>query len=102
MESTVTTKNMVSIPQAIARRFGIEPGWKLDWEAGERPDEIIVRVIPDRAERGRRLLGAGSALSPGRDSVAGLIREREDDAAAEPSPAPYGASRRARLDTSRK
>jgi hypothetical protein len=27
------------------------PGWKLEWEKGEREDEIIVHVIPDRAER---------------------------------------------------
>jgi len=76
MESSVTTKNMVSIPVQIARRFGIEPGWKLDWQPGTRPDELIVRLIPGRAERGRRLRGAGRALSSGRDAVAELVAER--------------------------
>ena len=77
MESTVTTKNMVSIPQAIARHFGIKPGWKLDWQEALGQDEIIVRVIPDRAERARRLLGTGKDLDPGRDAVADLVAERE-------------------------
>ena len=77
MESTVTTKNMTSIPQAMARRFGIAPGWKLDWTPGNRPDEMVVKVIPDRAERGRRLLGRGKHYSPGRDSAADLSAERE-------------------------
>ncbi len=77
MESTVTTKNMVSIPQAIARQTGITPGWKLDWQLGEHPDELIVRVIPDRAERARRLLGKGLHFAPERDAVAELVSERE-------------------------
>jgi bifunctional DNA-binding transcriptional regulator/antitoxin component of YhaV-PrlF toxin-antitoxin module len=77
MESTVTTKNMVSIPQALSRHFGIEPGWKLDWKPGKGPDEIIVKVIPDRAERGRRLMGRGAYITPGQDAVAGLVAERQ-------------------------
>lgn len=68
---------MVSIPQALSRLFGIEPGWKLDWKPGANPDEIIVKVIPDRAERGRRLMGQGAFLTPGLDSVAGMVAERE-------------------------
>jgi bifunctional DNA-binding transcriptional regulator/antitoxin component of YhaV-PrlF toxin-antitoxin module len=79
MESTVTTKNMTSIPQAMARRFGIAPGWKLDWKPGEKPDEMVVKVIPDRAERGRRLLGRGKTLGPGRDAAAELAAERESE-----------------------
>ena len=77
METTVTTKNMVTIPQAIARKLGIKPGWRLDWREGREPDEIVVRVIPDRGESGRRLLGRGQGLSPGRDAVAELVAERE-------------------------
>jgi bifunctional DNA-binding transcriptional regulator/antitoxin component of YhaV-PrlF toxin-antitoxin module len=79
MESTVTTKNMISIPQAIARRFGIEPGWKLDWRESERQDEIIVKVIPDRSERGRRIMGKGMDIGLGRDAIAELVAERESD-----------------------
>ena len=79
MESTVTTKNMTSIPQAMVRRFGIVPGWKLDWTPGNRPDEMVVKVIPDRAERGRRLLGRGGHYGPGRDAAAELSAERESE-----------------------
>jgi len=79
METTVTTKNMVTIPQKIARKLGIRPGWKLDWQEGREPDEIVVRVIPDRAEMGRRLLGKGKAFSPERDSVAELVAQRETE-----------------------
>jgi bifunctional DNA-binding transcriptional regulator/antitoxin component of YhaV-PrlF toxin-antitoxin module len=79
METTVTTKNMVSIPQALARELGIRPGWKLDWTVGEGPDEIIVRLIPDRAEMARRIHGRGKEFAPGRDAVAELISEREEE-----------------------
>lgn len=79
MITTITQKNMVTIPADLARRFGIKPGWKLDWQAVDGKDEIVVRVIPDRAELARRLLGAGKKFSPQRDSVAELVAEREAD-----------------------
>ena len=77
MITTITQKNMVTIPADLARRFGIKPGWKLDWQALDGKDEIVVRVIPDRAELARRLLGAGKKFSPQRDGVAELVAERE-------------------------
>lgn len=79
METTVTAKNMITIPQVIARKFGIVPGWRLDWKESDQPDEIIVRVIPDRAERGRRLLGKGKEIAPGRDNATLLVAERESE-----------------------
>ena len=77
MQTTVTTKNMITIPKPLAKKLGIKPGWKLDWTEGPSPDEILVRVIPDRAELGRRLRGRGRQWSPERDSVAELIAERQ-------------------------
>ena len=77
MITTVTQKNMVTIPAEVARRFGIKPGWKLDWQPVEGKNEIIIRVIPDRGERARQLLGTGRKFSPDRDAVAELIAERE-------------------------
>jgi hypothetical protein len=62
-------------PVAFSRR----PGWKLDWQEAQGQDEIIVRVIPDRAERARRLFGAGKDLAPGSDAVADLVAERESE-----------------------
>ena len=79
MITSVTTKNMVSIPVEVSRALGIKPGFKLDWQPVPGKDEIRVRVIPDRVTLAQRLLGAGRTVSPRADSVAGLIREREDE-----------------------
>lgn len=76
MTTTVTQKNMVTIPAEVARKMGIKPGCRLDWQAVEGTDEILVRVIPDRGELARRLLGTGKRFSPERDAVADLIEER--------------------------
>jgi AbrB family looped-hinge helix DNA binding protein len=79
MITTVTQKNMVTIPAEVGRRFGIKPGYRLDWQPLEGKDEILVRIIPDRGEMARRLLGAGRGLSPARDAVAELIAERVEE-----------------------
>jgi bifunctional DNA-binding transcriptional regulator/antitoxin component of YhaV-PrlF toxin-antitoxin module len=76
MITTVTRKNTVAIPEEVGRKLGIRPGWSLDWQPVEGRDEILVRVIPDRGERARRLLGAGRKFSPNRDAVAELVAER--------------------------
>lgn len=81
MITTVTQKNMVTIPAEVGRRFGIRPGWRLDWQPVEGRDEILVRVIPDRGELARRLLGTGRQFSPERDSVAELVAERKAEEA---------------------
>lgn len=83
MTTTVTTKNMVTIPSELARICGIEPGCRLDWlQPAEGSEEIRVRVIPTRAELARRLMGRGKEWAPGREVVAELIEERvrEDEA----------------------
>jgi bifunctional DNA-binding transcriptional regulator/antitoxin component of YhaV-PrlF toxin-antitoxin module len=77
MQTTVTTKNMVTIPAELSRRMGITPGCRLEWEEGAAgSDEIRVRVIPTRSELARRLFGRGSRWSAERDSVAELVVER--------------------------
>ena len=63
----------------IARRFGVKPGFSLDWFETGKPDEIMIRVIPDRKELSRRLKGAGKSYSPVRDSVRELIQERTEE-----------------------
>ena len=68
---------MVSIPRALSDQYGIRPGWKLEWIAGTRQDELVVHLIPDRAELGRRLRGGGKRLRTSEDQVAGLVTERE-------------------------
>ena len=79
MITTVTSKNMVTIPMEIARRLGVKPGFSLDWFETGKPDEITIRVIPDRKELSRRLKGAGKSYSPVRDSVRELIQERTEE-----------------------
>ncbi len=79
MITTVTQKNMITIPAEIGRRYGIKPGYRLDWQPVEGKDEILVRFSPDRGELARRLLGAGRRFSPERDAVAELIAERAEE-----------------------
>jgi AbrB family looped-hinge helix DNA binding protein len=77
MQTTVTTKNMVSIPAKISRKMGIKPGCRLDWvESEEETDEIRVRVMPTRSDLANRLMGRGKPWAQGRDAVAELIEER--------------------------
>jgi bifunctional DNA-binding transcriptional regulator/antitoxin component of YhaV-PrlF toxin-antitoxin module len=76
MKTTVTTKNMVTIPAELSRRHSVTPGCKLDWESVS-DSEIRVRVIPKRGELARRLMGRGRKfLRPGADPVRDLIEER--------------------------
>jgi AbrB family looped-hinge helix DNA binding protein len=79
MMTTITSKNMVTIPVEIRRAFGIKPGRRLEWVPNVEQNEIVVRVIPDRGELARRLLGSGRRYSSDRDSVAELVAERESD-----------------------
>jgi hypothetical protein len=68
---------MVSIPAEVARRFGIRPGYKLDWQPVEGKQEILIKIIPDRAELARQLSGCLAHLKPGYSVVDELVRERE-------------------------
>ncbi len=78
MMTTVTQKNMITIPAVISRKFSISPGYRMDWQAVEgSDDQIIVRVIPKKGGLARRLQGAGRVHSPERDAVSELVQERE-------------------------
>src|SRR5205823_14946885 len=44
--------------------------------ADELKARFLSRMIPDRGERARRLLGAGRKFSPDHDAVAELVAER--------------------------
>jgi len=76
MISTVTQKNMVSIPAAVGRHFGIKPGFQLDWEPGAQADRIVVRVIPSRDLLASHLLGTGKKHAGKRNLAAENDRER--------------------------
>ena len=79
MITTVTQKNMVTIPAEVGRRLNITPGCRLDWEPVEGKEEIRVRVIPKRGDLARRLMGAGQQIARGRDAVAELVEERAQE-----------------------
>lgn len=79
MITTVTQKNMVTIPAELARKMGIVPGCQLEWQVAEAQDQIRVRMIPNRAMQARRLLGAGRRYAPHRDAVAELVEERRQE-----------------------
>jgi AbrB family looped-hinge helix DNA binding protein len=79
MITTVTQKNRMSIPSEIRRKRGIKPGYKPDWQPIEGKEEILIKIIPDRAELARRFAGLGAKRTPERDIVAELDSERETD-----------------------
>jgi len=55
--SRVTSKLQVTIPKAIAQRYGIEPGQEIDWlDAGE-----AIRVVPEAGRR--RTVDVGMRLA---------------------------------------
>ena len=47
MITTVTGKNQITIPAALARELDIAPGTRLDWEKGGE-GILIVKIIPNR------------------------------------------------------
>jgi AbrB family looped-hinge helix DNA binding protein len=80
MLTTVTSKNMITIPAEIGRQMGIKPGYRLDWSIAKRePETLKVKIVPDRATLAERLLGAGRKFAGNRDLIAELIREREEE-----------------------
>ncbi len=74
--TTVTRKNLVTVPAEVARAMGIGPGCRLDWQPLKGTEEIRVRVIPRRGDLARRLKGFGRKRAQGRDAVAELVAER--------------------------
>lgn len=78
MTTTLTGKNQVTVPAEIAREFGMGPGTKLDWSAGEKPGTILVTVQPSVRQMIDRLQEIGRSFK-GRDLVAELIKEREEE-----------------------
>ena len=77
--STVTGKNQITIPAAIARELELEPGMQVEWELGEGR-AVIVRRLESRYEKVKRLEGIlRPYLKSGDDPIAELIRERIEE-----------------------
>lgn len=80
MITTVTGKNQITIPAAIALRIGIKSGSRIDWQLSDKADEIRCVVLPDPATLASQLRGAGSRyLTPGKHPVATLLAERASE-----------------------
>ncbi len=76
MITTVTGKNQITIPAALARKLNIEPGQRIDWQIDEN-GVLIARLLAKRGDIARQAAGMGSEwLDEGFDPVAGLIEER--------------------------
>ena len=76
----VTSKLQVTIPKALADRYGISPGQDVQWmEAGE-----AIRVVPEgaqraRADQARRLALFDQATARQRDRESGRPLDRRDE-----------------------
>ena len=76
MITTVTGKNQITIPAALARKLNIEPGQRIDWHINEE-GVLIARLLPKRGELARLVAGIGREwLDEGIDPVADLIEDR--------------------------
>lgn len=82
MITTVTGKNQITIPAAIAQSIGIRSGSRIDWQLCAEADEIRCVVLPDPATVASQLRGSGKRfLKPGQDPIATILIERGTDEA---------------------
>ncbi len=80
MITTVTGKNQITIPAAIANRIGLKSGSRIDWQLGSKPDEILCIVMPEPSVIAASLRGAGKRyVKPGQDPTSALLAERSAD-----------------------
>ncbi|MCY4482075.1 MAG: hypothetical protein OXC12_04300 [Spirochaetaceae bacterium] len=80
MITTVTGKNQVTVPAAVAAAEAIEPGTRLQWSVTEQEHVLEVRVLPSVAAVAAGLRGRGlrHRRRPG-SVVDALVREREQE-----------------------
>ena len=64
------------MPPDLWRKMHMKVGLRLDWQTTGQPDEILLRIVMDRGQAARNLLGTGASLLPERDAVADLVAER--------------------------
>ena len=53
--SKVTSKLQVTVPKALADRFGIKPGDEIDWEAAGEAIRVVPAPARARRDRGWRV-----------------------------------------------
>jgi AbrB family looped-hinge helix DNA binding protein len=80
MITTVTGKNQITIPAAIANRIGLKSGSRIDWQLSSQPDEIRCIVLPEPSVIAASLRGAGKRfLKSEQNPSADLLAERSAD-----------------------
>lgn len=63
MITTLTGHNQITIPSALAKKFSLKNGSRLEWKIGHMPDEIVCRILPDPSRLAAELRGAGKNIS---------------------------------------
>jgi AbrB family looped-hinge helix DNA binding protein len=80
MITTVTGKNQITVPAAIAKQVAIHPGTRLEWSLGQEENTLVVRVLPDSAAVASGLRGEGRRFRPGGvGAVDRLVHERAEE-----------------------
>ncbi len=81
MTTTVTGKHQITIPASLATAYDLKPGSRIEWLAGDVPDEIRCRIVPAPSTLAATLRGAGRRhLRKGRrHPLVALQVDREQD-----------------------
>lgn len=78
MITTITGKNQVTVPAALARQANIHPGTRLDWALAADKETLVAKVLPDPATVASHLRGSGRKYrQQGSSAVTNLVRERD-------------------------
>jgi bifunctional DNA-binding transcriptional regulator/antitoxin component of YhaV-PrlF toxin-antitoxin module len=77
MITTITGKNQVTVPAALATKAKVHPGTRLDWELSDEADTFVVHILPDAGTVASSLRGRGRQYRRrGTSAVRNLVRER--------------------------
>ncbi len=78
--STVTGKNQITIPATVAKKLGIEPGMKIQWQVDEEGNLATIQPVLTRGELARQLQGKWKHIfPPDSDPIGDLIRQRVEE-----------------------
>jgi bifunctional DNA-binding transcriptional regulator/antitoxin component of YhaV-PrlF toxin-antitoxin module len=80
MTTTLTGKNQITVPAEITQKLGLTAGAQFDWAVGDQPNKITITIQPSRKQLLERVRELGrNYRKPGPNSIADLVREREED-----------------------
>jgi bifunctional DNA-binding transcriptional regulator/antitoxin component of YhaV-PrlF toxin-antitoxin module len=81
MTTSLTGKNQLTVPAAIAKQLELQPGSRFEWSLGDEPGLILLRVQKSRKQILREIRELADEwkknLPPDYDPVEELIKERE-------------------------